>query len=294
MFGWLAQLYPGYQESKRTLQISLWAGLIIAAILFWGKPFGLDAYGIALRLPMAASYGLVTTLMCLVFIWWLPRVVPTWYDERRWTVGKEIAYVIWLLFCIAMANMVVNQWWNNVPFTWLNFQLMAGYTVLLGILPVTTSILLKQQALLRKYKAEALQLNAWVEQKGNHMEVATLSFQPEPPSSIILTGDNQGEAFTLLPAQWLAAEASDNYCKIYYLAQGQLQEKLYRTTLKKLEAQLTAVPGLYRCHRSFLVNLDHVSHLSGNAQGYCLHLSNHQLEVPVSRSLNAELKARFS
>jgi hypothetical protein len=37
------------------------------------------------------------------------------------------------------------------------------------------------------------------------------------------------------------------------------------------------------------VNLPAVEHVSGNAQGYKLHLKNVQELVPVSRNLNAQL-----
>ncbi|NNK69400.1 MAG: LytTR family transcriptional regulator [Flavobacteriaceae bacterium] len=45
-----------------------------------------------------------------------------------------------------------------------------------------------------------------------------------------------------------------------------------------------------RCHRSYIINVDHVQHISGNLQGYQLELSGFQDLVPVSRSYTRRIK----
>jgi DNA-binding LytR/AlgR family response regulator len=50
---------------------------------------------------------------------------------------------------------------------------------------------------------------------------------------------------------------------------------------------------IFRCHKSYLINLTQVAHISGNAQGYKLHLQNSTIEIPVSRTLNATIKEKF-
>jgi DNA-binding LytR/AlgR family response regulator len=45
----------------------------------------------------------------------------------------------------------------------------------------------------------------------------------------------------------------------------------------------------YRCHRSYLVNLNYIRHISGNATGYKLHLEGVNDLIPVSRNLNNEI-----
>ena len=60
-----------------------------------------------------------------------------------------------------------------------------------------------------------------------------------------------------------------------------------------MEKQLSDLPQFFRCHRTYLVNLDRVGHVSGNAQGYKLHLEGIDNLVPVSRSLNEEINLRL-
>jgi DNA-binding LytR/AlgR family response regulator len=69
---------------------------------------------------------------------------------------------------------------------------------------------------------------------------------------------------------------------------------MFRSTLKKMEGQLQAYPFFYRCHRAYIVNMNKVVHISGNAQGFKLHLAGLDDTIPVSRSLNEEIGEKLS
>jgi len=49
-------------------------------------------------------------------------------------------------------------------------------------------------------------------------------------------------------------------------------------------------PGIYRCHRSFLVNLSNIKTVTGNSNGFKIHFKNYNKHVPVSRSYTNEFK----
>src|SRR5215471_9595112 len=82
--------------------------------------------------------------------------------------------------------------------------------------------------------------------------------------------------------------------KIIHLDKGTTQQKVIRNSLKNLEDQLSKYPGIYRCHRTCLVNLQKVIHASGNAQGIKLHLNGTNELIPVSRSLTQEIKQKIA
>ena len=80
------------------------------------------------------------------------------------------------------------------------------------------------------------------------------------------------------------AEAMQNYVSVSYLSAESLQKEVVRNTLSKLENEWEQTP-MVRCHRSYLVNLDAVAEVNGNAQGWKLRLEGvPDFEVPVSRS----------
>jgi DNA-binding LytR/AlgR family response regulator len=58
-----------------------------------------------------------------------------------------------------------------------------------------------------------------------------------------------------------------------------------------MEEQLQST-AVVRCHRSFLINVNAIEHVSGNAQGLRLQLVMVSgVEVPVSRSYIPKLRA---
>ena len=91
----------------------------------------------------------------------------------------------------------------------------------------------------------------------------------------------------------LLVEAMQNYVQLTVISNGQADRVMLRQTISSIYKQLQSNDADYvlRCHRSYLVNLDKISQVSGNAQG--LKLSFDGLEdvlVPVSRSYIAEFK----
>ncbi|RYZ20584.1 MAG: LytTR family transcriptional regulator, partial [Sphingobacteriales bacterium] len=91
----------------------------------------------------------------------------------------------------------------------------------------------------------------------------------------------------------LYIESSDNYSTVVYLKNNQPVKTLLRSSLSRLETQLSGNAVLVRCHRSFIVNLENVEKVTGNAQGYKLHLHEGNFQIPVARKYNDTLVAQL-
>ena len=96
------------------------------------------------------------------------------------------------------------------------------------------------------------------------------------------------EQLQLCPRDFLLAEAQDNYVQVIWQENNLLKKKMLRLSIGRLAEQL---PQTYirRCHRSFLVNLEHPFNLYGNARGYRLSSRLFDFEVPVSRGMAEEI-----
>lgn len=77
----------------------------------------------------------------------------------------------------------------------------------------------------------------------------------------------------------LYLEADDYYCKVY------TEEKVYLATktLKKLSAQLPSDAPFFRCHRSYVVNLERITEIGE------IYIFLDKRKVPLSRSKRAEI-----
>lgn len=107
---------------------------------------------------------------------------------------------------------------------------------------------------------------------------------PRTPSQerLQFTSDNGKDVLTIAAGDLLYLESQDNYLDVVYLSNGARRSKLIRSSLKRIEAM--ALPGLARCHRSFMVNLFQVRACHGNQHGLKLSLPGLDQTLPVSRA----------
>jgi hypothetical protein len=307
MFSILRQPFPSHKNSRQTIGMSLLAGICVFAVFYFVKPFGLNKYPAARVAAIGAQYTGVTIALSLLCSTLLPRLIPSLFNEKHWRVWHEIVFLLGMILIIAAGNIWLTAVIFHSTVSGLFVLNMVKYTLAIGMVPVLLSVLLKQQSLLRKYSREAGQIEQLIASPltppltAEHIAtpVETAPAQPaiQPavtPAMLHIKGDNQPETLQIEAANFLFAEASDNYTSIHYLQNGLPRQVLYRLTLKNLETQVAVAGGIFRCHKSYLVNLPQVAHISGNAQGYKLHLSDAAVEIPVSRSLNATIRQRLA
>lgn len=291
----LQQPYPGADTWRRMLRRSALIGAFVGGFLLLFQPFGLDDWQTNSKALKILGFGAITFGVLLIDSALLPRLFPRLFAEDRWTVGKEIAFILTHILLIAVANRFYLSWLLDLP-VFGGWGIALGMTFLIGIFPTVGVVLANYIVQLRRYTREATALSARLETH-HSPELApesTGSVSTAPITSLTLLADNGKDRLTLLPDDLLAVESSDNYCTVYFLKRGQFAKELLRSSLSRLEAQLDEqLPPAHRpfarCHRSFVVNLDHVDRLSGNAQGYKLHLSAGELVVPVARQYNSTL-----
>lgn len=111
------------------------------------------------------------------------------------------------------------------------------------------------------------------------------------PDQVILTGSTRDQ-IELDPSSILFLTSESNYVKVMHLdVNGKIQSKMLRQTMNNIETQLNAYPHIIRCHRAFIVNLQHVRHASTSTSGLLLSLDVSTLSVPVSKTYIAIVKA---
>jgi DNA-binding LytR/AlgR family response regulator len=306
------------------------ASLCVLAVFYFIKPFGLGYLTDTAAAATGLKYGLVTLLLSLFCTTVLPFLFPGLFDEKRWTVLQEMIFLLLMVLIIALGNVWLTTYIFENQLSAVLVINTIKYTLVIAVAPVLLSVLVKQQNLLAKYSREARQMEehisatrpqpvaliaeaesraglpvivAEVDEKDIPSFANSGAAAPAAPviatkqqdiaGQLVLKGANQSESLALQPADFLFAAAADNYTSINYLQNGLVKQVLFRLTVKNLAEQTASETQIFRCHKSFLVNLEQVAHISGNAQGYKLHLPQNGLTVPVSRSLNSQIKQKM-
>lgn len=285
----LRQPFPAYQPSWKTLRQTGYAGGCVFIILFLLRPFGLESFSAGSLFWNAFAFGMVTFILASFNAMMLPWLFPKLYEDKRWIVGKEMVMMSWQIITITAGNLLLAHYLYGLTLSFLHAFNFFFITVAVGIFPIGIIILVKQKLLLKKYVTEAGTLDLVL--------VNTPSKKPDgrdhSPKDITFYSENGKEHFTVASVAILYIASADNYIRIFYVADGNPVSYLLRSSLRRAEETLTGLPGFFRCHRTCLVNLSLVTHVSGNAQGYKLHLTGTEDVIPVSRNLNAEMKSRL-
>lgn len=277
----LRQPFPVVTEPAFKWRMSIFVGLFVTLFLWFFKPFGLHNVS---QTWVFAGYGLITTLIILFNLFVLPKIFPRFYNEQNWTGYHEMIVMLWNILVIGLGNLLfsVALGFFDLSFTSLiYFQLI---TLAVAVLPVIAMILLRQNSLLKKNLAETQKLSA---------DLQTVPPETHPDEKVTLASDVVNDRLQVAADALLYIASADNYIEIYYLENGSLKKKLQRNTLKKAEEILAGHPQFFRCHRMYIVNLDKVENVSGNAQGYKLHLQGSPEQIPVSRNLNKTISERL-
>lgn len=308
MFSLLSQPYPTEEPVGRRLVKALAISTFVGLFLLVFQPFGLDDWQTPAKTVKILGFGFVTFGVMLADSFLLPLLFPRYFSDAHWTVGREIIQTIWLLFVIAIGNWLYLGWLFGQSPTVYGWSRMIGITFVIGVFPTVGAVLISYIVQLRRYSRAAAELPNYSapptrEEPLLQERVSAVRAHDAPNATLALVADNEKDSLTLRSDALLFIESSDNYCTVVYLKSNpagsdQPVKPLLRSSLSRLEAQITRHPNLgqpgrpahiVRCHRSYVVNLDRVERVTGNAQGYKLHLLGGQFQVPVARRFNDSL-----
>jgi hypothetical protein len=271
MFKILQQPYPFHHKSgKNRFWKSLAEGSGVALFFIIFQPFGLSEWAHPHKVWMLTGYGAIVSICTAIHRFVLPSVFPRVYNEKVWVVWKEIADILLLLALITIANMLYSSFFfRYVPFSVTGFLVMFFIVALIGLIPISFGVMSNYIIQLKKYNQTII-----VQAVGTNAKEEAITLK--------LIAENEKDFLELQADDLLFIESSDNYSTVVYNQAQTLQKVLLRSSLTRLENQINQ-PAIVRCHRSYIVNLNKVEKVTGNAQGYKLHLQLFELTIPVAR-----------
>jgi hypothetical protein len=229
------------------------------------------------------GWGFLAFIVLYINIIRVPLWFPAWFELSEWTVLKHMLFSLYLFLIIGVLFTVVNKLVFCGPMDLLSVFLKTQKEVTLtGILPLVLITVLAKNELLKQNLADAVAVNKKLS------EINALTNHIRPSEHKITLSTDTSETFTLTLADFIYAVAIDNYTELFWKDESKVSVKLLRATLKNIESQF---PNQYilRCHRSFIVNIREINSISGNTNGYRLHLKHTDTIIPVSRGKGKEI-----
>ncbi len=258
---------------------------MIFLVLAIFHPFGLHQIDQPMRYYIEFGYGLVTFFILTSNSYLLPKLFPQIFIEKNWKVIHEIGYVIFTIFIISIGNTIYTHFCGFGKIDLFTFSVFIFYTIIVAIFPVTILIILSKNHFLKQNLKDAANLNTKIENNIPNKLDAEKIFK--------FTGQSENDTIELEANEIYFIQSQRNYLEFYIFQNHNIQTKLIRATLKEAENSIKNFPFLQRCHRSFIVNINHIQKIDGDSLGYSLQLKNTTDTIPVSRSYTKEFKKKF-
>ena len=276
---------PSFIYSKAN-QIFMILFVPLFALVFIGtyRPFNFGRVGEILNAHINVSEETMVLLVALIMvlsgmaIGAISRVIMSAYTKRH--TLTYLGYIVWILGEIgAMATLftlfsLFTDLATPLPELFRNNFIK---TALIVFIPYTLSYIL---FVLRDKIHQLRMLRKQIEANETVLQRAYIQIL-----------DEKGEIRLSIKRENLVLiESADNYVCVYYINGDKTKKTMVRNTLARVAEHLKG-SSVVRCHRSYMINLDHAKVMHRDKEGVFIELGIDGMpDVPISRTYSDNVK----
>ena len=264
-------------NTSQNLKYLLWVNIVIYLIFIFLEPFNFNIIGYN---KYIVSFIFVLSYYLSLFIS-IKFVIPYF---RKITNIKKLYFYHYILgyFFLIIVVAITHQLLQNILngdawFEFNQFFKTISNAFFIGFIPTIIVALIKYISL--------------IEKQIKHTNLGINNSLKKYPQSGILTieSSNKKNVYRFDKTAILYMNSEDNYVGVKFFNDNNILEKeLIRIPLKTVESFIEF--PLLKVHRSYVVNLNQITKISGNSQGMQIALKGIDELIPVSRNYIEPLK----
>jgi hypothetical protein len=252
--------------------------------LFIFKPYALGDFDLKPQLILIVGYSIIATIAYAVsFAIFSPHNRTIWTKQLELGLFALCFFITWLLtwgYSVINIEFFFKEVYNiheipplpgNLGLTLLFYVVAIG--IILYLVIHSFDILITHERLGKQEKAVDIQ-------KMTDQKVCLSQ------NTIKLTGANGKDPLEIELHQFIAAEAKGHYIQVTYnCCDERIKKHLLRTSMKKIELQLEDADRFFRCHKSYIINLEHINNaytITSKNKSFVA-LNFYPKPIPVSR-----------
>ncbi len=218
------------------------------------------------RAFISILYGF-TTFAAVSLNTFVLQMVTSQKAENNWKAWNTISVYILHFFTVSICLYFLKGAILGELSYYSHTGLLKSFTrtIATGIIPVSIHVLYEQNQLYKKYYKQAQKLES---ERTERDIIETEEIKSFGSHDISISNI-------------LFLESNRNYVVFNLNDEISLNA---RTTLQDVENQLKEYPQFVRCHRAYIINMNKVQKVNGNAQGLKLTIQDSSFMVPVSRT----------
>ncbi len=244
------------------------------------EPFNLWNVEIERRYFIALGYGfLAFTVLYLNHI--------AAYRYMKTHLFSVKSFILWYVLNTFLTGLI-SAFFNDIVFNWQSLVLSHSIIFLETFLHfqywISVLFIIPSIILILIYRNDWVNKNYLKQVDGFHIAGS----QP-----ITIHAENPLNDFKTESSRLIYMTSANNYADICYLKEGKTKHHLLRNTLKKIENDLKDSPVFFRCHKGYIINLQHVIKISAGVSGLKIYLNQVEESIPVSRNQAKTVKEKL-
>lgn len=228
---------------------------------------------------IAISIAGIVLLSILVVRTFYPCLTANIPDINQESVSVfKSSIIIW-----ALSSISCSLYLYSVEFVEMTYYLL--FKVVIVCISAPVILVLSDRFVNLKMKNELL-----IQERKNLQNISDGIKEKKLNSYIEFVSNNGFENFCLLSRDILFIKSADNYVEIHYIDKDRVKMKLIRKTLRNIGLLIKQYPNIIKCHRTCIVNINHINKLKCNRGSHYLIMENNEIKLPVSRLFLQEVK----
>jgi len=275
MFKFLNKPYPFNDDLKYNSKLIFFISIGVLGFLYLFQPLDVNLMNGKEKLYVVLGMAAITFLSLSLNLLILPSLFPVIFIKRIWNIKKEILWNLWILTTITVGYYL---YYKVLGIFDVNIKVVLGLIVI-AIIPITGIIVVNRNRMLRSNLKLVEGINSKLKENKSG-EDKLIHFE----------SDYSKDNLAIKVGMLLLIRAANNYIEVFWKEGGQVKSQMIRTTLRKAEELLKEHKFIFRCHRSFMVNINFIDKIEGSMQGYKLFFENLNFSIPVSKNFAYKLK----
>jgi DNA-binding LytR/AlgR family response regulator len=107
---------------------------------------------------------------------------------------------------------------------------------------------------------------------------------------VYFNSDYQKDSLAIKVSLLVLIRSANNYIEVFWKEEERVKNQMIRCSMSYAGELLKEYKFIFKCHRSFIVNINYIDKIEGNSQGYRLFFENINFSVPVSKNSVNKLK----
>jgi hypothetical protein len=267
--------YPFTDDLRHNTKIIFFTSIGVFTFLFLFQPFDISSLPTKEKYYLLTGFAGITFLALSINLLLIPSLFSKTFSSEGWNIKKEILWNLWILFTILVGYFFFTNALGAMKF---GFNMVIKL-LLTAVIPISVLIIVNHNKMLRSHLKLAYELSKKLKENKLIQE-----------KIIYFNSDYQKDSLAINVSLLLFIRSANNYIEVFWKESENIRNQMVRCSMVYAEEILKEHKFIFKCHRSFIVNINYIDKIEGNSEGYKLFFENVNFPIPVSKNSVSRLR----